>query len=597
MLILKLQGLFIYFFIICTSFIHTGSMETPSGNQPENSHSGNEMSGIPGLYPGQKSYSSLVYPGKDGRLVYQPYTDKGDQILDFSICGFKRSEEPIPYVPVVVQVNPLTTDTIPDGTMAYPKGSDSREQIQNAIDVVSSRQPGEDGFRGAVLLKKGTFYVNGSLYVPSGVVLRGEGDGADGTVLIFNTNGDGSAIVIEGEGPVTSSEGIIKTRIVREYLPSGSIALEVEDAGLFHPGDVVCIKKTVNEKWVDDLGMGERLRHIRAGEEGAKKHPWKPGSYQFEHIRQIVSVNGNTIILDMNLPQSFDKEHGGGEVYRVDADQLGAQSGVEFLRVVSNYDTTVTSLKKKTDYSNFGTGIRLRNTCNSWVRNCTMLHFYKSAVSIEEHTRHITVRDCKSLEPVGPYGGGYRYPFAVNGGTGHLFYHCYSEDARHDLVGGSRTMGPFAFVECTAVRGGTSEPHHRWGTGYLFDCITTDGSIGAFNRGDSGSGHGWAAANTMIWNANAQSVTVFDPETTGENNFAIGFTGAYDKKTFDPMGLWYANTRAGYWGTPREGKYYGYALMGNGHIECPDKPAAPASLFVQQLIDRIGREQALKVLQ
>jgi len=284
-------------------------------------------------------------------------------------------------------------------------------------------------------------------------------------------------------------------------------------------------------------------------------------------------------------------------VYKVNMNQLGEQSGVEFIRIISNYDTAVTSLKKKTNYMNFGTGIELKNIRDSWVRNCSMLHFYKSAVSIGDNTGNITVRDCKSLEPVGPFGGGYRYPFTVNGGTGHLFYQCYSEDGRHDFVGGSRTMGPFAFVQCTAVRGGTSEPHHRWGTGYLFDCITTDGSIGAFNRGDSGSGHGWAAANAMIWNANAQNVTVFDPETTGENNFAIGFTGDFKKDNFDPVELWYANTRAGYWGTPREGKYFGYALMGNGHIESPDKEAAPLSLFIQQLIDRIGKEQAMKVLE
>ena len=49
--------------------------------------------------------------------------------------------------------------------------------------------------------------------------------------------------------------------------------------------------------------------------------------------------------------------------------------------------------------------------------------------------------------------------------------------------------------------------------------------------------------------------------------------------------------------TPQEGIYYGYALMGNGHIESPGKQVEPAGLFIQQLIDRIGKEQAMKVLQ
>jgi len=542
-------------------------------------------------------WAPLVSMGEDGRLVYKPYSEKGDRILDWSYCGYQKSEVPIPAVPVIETLQPLPDNARPFENMYYPKGTDSRERIQAALDRVKAGKPGLDGSKGAVLLKKGTYYIDGSLKVGSGVVLRGEGDGKDGTILIFNTSGGGDAIVIEGDGPVTEMDTNKKVRIAQEYVSSGSLTLKLEDASQFRAGDFVCIKKTVNKKWIEDLGMGERLRHIRGGKEGAKKRPWKPESYQFEHIRQVMSVKENTITLDMVLPQSFYKQHGGGEVYKVNMDKLAMQSGIEYLRIVSNYDKTVTDNNKKTNFRNFSSGIVLAKADNSWVRNCTMLHFYKSAVMIGDNTRNITVRDCKSLEPVGPFGGGFRYPFFINGGTGHLVYECYTEDGRHDFVGGSRTLGPSAFVKCVAVRGGTSEPHHRWGTGYLFDCITTDGEIGAFNRGDSGTGHGWAAANTMIWNANAQSVTVFDPETPGENNFAIGFAGEYKKENFDPVQLWYANTRAGYWGTPQEGKYYGYALMGSGHIESPDKPVEPASLFIQQLIDRIGEEQALKVLQ
>lgn len=78
-------------------------------------------------------------------------------------------------------------------------------------------------------------------------------------------------------------------------------------------------------------------------------------------------------------------------------------------------------------------------------------------------------------------------------------------------------------------------------------------------------------------------------------NFAIGFTGKVGSN-YDTKGLHYANTRAGYWDTPQEGKYYGFPLMGSGYIESPDKPAELASLFTQQLIDRIGQAEAMKVL-
>jgi len=542
-------------------------------------------------------WAPLVALGPDGRLVYKPYSDNGDRILDWSYCGYKQCEIPIPDVPVVETILPTSRDAKPSGNMFYPIGADNRKQIQAALDRVASIKPGADGSKGAVLLKRGTYYIEGSLRVGPGVVLRGEGDGENGTVLIFNNSRGEDAIIVEGDGPVEYTGKSKSVGITEDYLPSGSMALNVENADQFQKGDFICIEKTVNQKWIDDLGMGERLRHIRAGEEGVKKKPWKPESYQFKHIRQVVKVSGNTITLDMMLPQSIERQHGGGEVFKVNVDRVGSQSGVEFLRVVSNYDKTVVPENKKTNFKNFRSGIVLKNAFNSWVRNCTMMHFYKSAVSIGDNTRNVTVRDCKSLKPVGPYGGGFRYPYNVGGGTGHLFFECYTEDGRHDFAGGSRTMGPFAFVKCTAVRGGASEPHHRWGTGYLYDCITTDGSIGAFNRGDSGTGHGWSAANTLIWNADAKSVTVFDPETTGENNFAIGYAGEYKKEYFDPVQLWYANTRAGYWETPQEGKYYGYALMGSGHIESPGTEMEPSSLFVQQLINRIGKQQALRVLE
>ena len=31
--------------------------------------------------------SPLVSIGPDGRLIYKPYTDKGDQTMDYSFCG------------------------------------------------------------------------------------------------------------------------------------------------------------------------------------------------------------------------------------------------------------------------------------------------------------------------------------------------------------------------------------------------------------------------------------------------------------------------------------------------------------------------------
>ena len=537
----------------------------------------------------------LVSMGPEGKLVYKPYSDKGDRILDWSKTGYMQSSVPIPDVPVRDTLVPLSGETAVDGNMAYPKGPDSREEIQDALYKIWQMTPDANGIKGALLLKAGTYYINGNIFVPSGVVLRGEGDDENGTVLIFRSaSGGGNAIYI-GQGSI-EKDWISTVRISDDYVPSGSYELNVTDASSFQPGDYIYIRKTVNQKWIDDIGCGERLRHIRGGEEGAGKNPWTPDAYQFMHLRKIAKVEGNTITLDVMMPQSIADEHGGGEVLKAEFNSLATHCGVESLCVVSNYDKTVEDTGKDANFYNFRTGVSISNAIDSWVRNVSMKHLYYSAVTTGGSSLQITVKDCKYLEPVGPKRGGFRYPYTAGGGTGHLFYNCYSEDARHDFAGGSRTMGPFAFVNSTAVRGGQSEPHHRWGVGYLFDNIATkEGSIAAINRGDSGSGHGWAAANTTMWNCDAPNIVVFDPETEGENNFAIGY-GGEQTEGFGTGGLWYANTRAGYWGTPQEGKFYGYALMGNGYIESPAAPVEPRSLFVQQLIDRVGITQAMRVL-
>lgn len=540
----------------------------------------------------------LVSTGDDGRLVYRAYSDRGDMLMDWSHVGFRNSAVPIPDAPVVVTLNPLPGATSQIGELAYPMGPDSHTLIQAAIDTVARMEADADGIRGAVLLKRGTYYLTGELIVRSGVVLRGEGEGEDGTILMMR-NADGARRAIHLGEPDANIDpfGIDDAvRITDEYLPSGSLRVNVTDASQFAVGDYISVRKTTNQAWIDILGMGQRLQHIRGGLEGAGKRPWTPEAYQFNHVRRIEAIEGNRITLDAILPQSFDQEQGGGDVYLVDVNSLGTHSGVEFLRLVSNYDRTEQGNARDSDYQNFRDGIGIEGAYDSWVRGCTVEHVSFAAVAIRNHTRQITVRDTRSLAPVGPRRGGFRYAFYIGGGTLHLFYNCYSEDSRHCFSLGSRQTGPFAFVMSTSVRGGQSEPHHRWSTGTLYDnVITSDGSLAAVNRGDSGSGHGWSAANTLFWNCDARAIMVMNPETAGENNFAIGYLGTFDPET--GLGtLRHANTRAGYWGTPQEGKFFGYALMGSGHIESPDRPVEPASLFIQQLIDRIGKERAMAVL-
>src|SRR5262245_7701838 len=125
-----------------------------------------------GSIPAADPSKRFVYPGPDGKLVYD--TDaRGNRIPDFSHAGYMSGAEPIPDVPVRVVVPPA-------------KG-DSTARIQAAIDYVANQKPDASGIRGAVLLLTGQHEVVGQLRITaSGVVLRGQGSGKDGTLLVAN---------------------------------------------------------------------------------------------------------------------------------------------------------------------------------------------------------------------------------------------------------------------------------------------------------------------------------------------------------------------------------------------------------------------------
>src|SRR6218665_2085893 len=107
--------------------------------------------------------SKFVHPGKDGRLEYAS-DESGNIIPDFSGVGYYHQRKAIPVVPVVKTLTPTGTN-------------DDLNMIQQTIDEVSKMDVNANGFRGAILLKKGTYRISGTIKVgASGIVLRGEGE-------------------------------------------------------------------------------------------------------------------------------------------------------------------------------------------------------------------------------------------------------------------------------------------------------------------------------------------------------------------------------------------------------------------------------------
>src|SRR5437762_6341068 len=191
----------------------------------------------------------IVQP--NGQLVYTP-DSLGNRLPDFSYAGYMAGEKPIPAVTIKIAVSPVN--------------GDATLRIQSAIDYVASLPSDESGFRGAVLLQKGVYKIQGQIRInASGIVLRGSG--ANETLIIGEGNDRETLIPIAG----------IKNRLIRQevnisdaYVPVNANKFTVYNPNVFRPGDDVIIHRPCTQKWIQTLGT-----ETFGG--GISALGWKPG--------------------------------------------------------------------------------------------------------------------------------------------------------------------------------------------------------------------------------------------------------------------------------------------------------------------------------
>jgi hypothetical protein len=497
---------------------------------------------VPG---GKAGETQLVTLTQDSRLAYAPYSSRGDRLPDFSHCGFGGGGAPLPDAAVREALEPETGET------------DDTARIQAAIDRVSRLPPGSDGLRGAVLLKRGEYRCSGVLRIASsGVVLRGEGDGDNGTMIIATTRRQQPLLEIGGvSGP--KEERVSIREVVDDYVPVGADTFEVADARDFAVGQAIFVVRRGNAAWISEIGM-DRIAGRPADPQSTKQ--WTPFDLKFDRV--ITAVEGNRVRIDAPLACAIDRRWGGGAIVRYqDAGRI-ERCGVESLRAVAVFDQTKTQNFQGenvfVDENHALYLVSFGSVKNAWARRLTTRHFYHGPANIGGSAKWITVEDCRSLEPVSVITGGRRYPYNIDGQLA-LVQRCYSDRARHAFVFGARVAGPNVFLDCRSEHNyATSEPHHRWSVGGLYDNV--EGDIAFQDRQWMGSGHGWAGANYVAWNCRG-SLICQQPPTA--QNFAIGFVGARGKDAFVPR-------PAGWW-------------------ESEGMPVKPRSLYLQQLKDRTGR--------
>ena len=450
--------------------------------------------------------------------------------IDFSNVGYHSGEKPIPmYKDIIILEAPSD-------------GSDATALIQNALDNVSTP--------GAVLLKAGTYNIATSLNIGrSGVVLRGEGP-----QTVIKATGTSQRTLIK-LGKSTKRSLSRQVTIVDDLVPVGQKWVTVSNPGAFQPGERVCLYFKPNQQWISDLKMDE----IAQNSDNSVKQ-WTVGDYILTWERVVEKVEGDKVWLDAPVVMELHAEYASQKyLYHSEWDRI-EESGIENLKLDTEYD-----VQNPNDEEHSWNAIDVVAAENCWIRNAESAHFAMSMVDLKKGAIHITVRNCVSTEPVSVITGGRRYAFHISGGELSLVENCRAEHDRHGFVTGARVCGPNVFRDCVMTDAySTMGPHHRWASGLLYDCCSTDANIEVQDRAGYGTGHGWAGVSVVFWNCEGKSLVCQNPWVNGKN-WSVGYVGTKWKGRKYSDGM-----------TRPDGEWYSYGK----HVE-------PESLYKYQMANRV----------
>ncbi|HEY6227432.1 MAG TPA: glycosyl hydrolase family 28-related protein [Verrucomicrobiae bacterium] len=472
--------------------------------------------------------SEWVHPGADGKLVYKT-TAKGDRIMDFSQAGYMGGGVAIPDIPVKATLKPT--------------GDDDTGAIQNAITQVSSSG-------GAVLLAPGTFLCSDTITISaSGVVLRGSGTNKT-TIKLTGVPHNG--ITIRPERATKAAEEF-RTKVATQYVASGANSFDVEDASGFAIGDTIEIRKPITESWIKFMGMDDLVRDNKA-------QTWLRAGNNLVHERKIAAISGKTLTVDVPLSDSLDRQYAESTVVKIKPAGRISQIGIENLRIEAP-PQAISHTEKHFS------AIRM-NAEDSWLRN---LLIEETMNSVGINGRRITAQNVIINRKAKHQGSSKPAEFAPNG-TQVLLDRCAGSADNVWYVGlGSGVSGPVVLLNCNFSGDGHVEAHQRWSTGMLYDnCRVPGGGMEFRNRGEMGSGHGWAMGWGVAWNCEAKEFVIQNPP--GAVNWMIGCVGE-NKPMPRPFGK-------------------GPSLP-EGVKDSAGTHVIPASLYLAQLKERLG-PQALK---
>lgn len=521
-----------------------------------------------------------------GRLDY-PADAAGNRIPDFSYAGYRGGNQPLP------NVSGIFTLTV------SPEDGDDTARIQAAISAIEAREL-QGAFRGVVQLAPGVFQVGRTLRISKdGVVFRGSGDGNNpgmDTIIRYTgrrrPNGNGGWIedpnvdhvILAGlptnrqidevffDEPIPGSQRPITDPRVQV----GARSFRVSNVSGFKEGDPIVIVHPSAQAWIEAVDHGGVKDY--SGNDNVTEQ-WIARGFDVRYHRYISKIVGNEVTVDAPVFMHLDRNVSESHIFK-DAARFTRRIGIERVRIdiVTEGETTL---------GHGANAIAFSKVEDSWVRDCTVMHFSEAGVIFDRSTRS-TAKDVRAIDPHATENvGGTRYNFCAESSQLILFQDCLATKSRHGFIANGAALSSGNVVHRGMIREprAHAEGHRQWSTGLLFDNIELEGRAGVIpgwgdvgfdflsftNRGEYGSGHGWSAAHSVMWNcrsAGGSGLSLLGRPPTAQN-YAIGCAMTISAA---PAGT------------------NGWATL--GFVE-PRRAEAlePASLYSAQLMQRVGRSE------
>jgi hypothetical protein len=283
--------------------------------------------------------------------------------------------------------------------------------------------------------------------------------------------------------------------------------------------------------------------------------------------RRVVAVAGNRVTVDVPLSDSLDGAYlypPGASLVKYAFPGRIEQVGFESMRVkVPPRDVPITE-------GQF-TLLRMNAVSDGWVRD-VRVDDTQNTITLGSTVRRVTLENVHIRHSVPFSGAASPADIAISGTQILVDRSSVSGQRVWPVVTQVGVTGPNVILHFKSDEAGVA-PHQRWATGLLVDSSEFRNgterrpNIAFSNREYAGSGHGWSVGWAVAWNVKADYVLLQQPP--GARNWCIGCTGK------PPSILWHGNPIP-------------VPAIPSDTFESPGVPVVPASLYLQQLRDRLG---------